>query len=133
MKMQATIEKLQEAFCEKESKLQDTKTQLVRERRMSEIMERQLKNARNLSEQMGRIIHDREEEIRSLKNVLNRRQDAKNAVDSAVHAAVLKAAAAARQADKKKILSIREEFQAAMRRVSQLSHPTIPKDFIQQH
>ncbi|GFY75524.1 hypothetical protein TNIN_173851 [Trichonephila inaurata madagascariensis] len=114
VKMQATIEKLQEAFCDKESKLQDTKSQLVRERRMSEIMERQLKNARNLSEQLGRIINDREQEIRTLKNLLNKRQDTKNLSETAVQAAMLKAS---RQSDRRRSTS-KDDFQASMRRVS---------------
>ncbi|GIY10996.1 hypothetical protein CDAR_108972 [Caerostris darwini] len=112
VKMQATIEKLQEAFCDKESKFQDTKSQLVRERRMSEIMERQLKNARNLSEQLGRIINDREQEIRTLKNLLNKRQDSKNASETAVQAAMLKAS---RQSDRRRSSS-KDDFQASMRR-----------------
>ncbi|GFR26724.1 hypothetical protein TNCT_620081 [Trichonephila clavata] len=112
VKMQATIEKLQEAFCDKESKLQDTKSQLVRERRMSEIMERQLKNARNLSEQLGRIINDREQEIRTLKNLLNKRQDTKNLSETAVQAAMLKAS---RQSDRRRSTS-KDDFQASMRR-----------------
>ncbi|XP_055936998.1 golgin subfamily A member 4-like isoform X2 [Argiope bruennichi] len=120
VKMQTTIEKLQEAFCDKESKLQDTKSQLVRERRMSEIMERQLKNARNLSEQLGRIINDREQEIRTLKNLLNKRQDTKNLSESAVQAAMLKAS---RQSDRRRSTS-KDDFQASMRRSSSTSDHT---------
>ncbi|GIY72529.1 uncharacterized protein CEXT_401251 [Caerostris extrusa] len=118
--MQATIEKLQEAYCDKESKFQDTKSQLVRERRMSEIMERQLKNARSLSEQLGRIINDREQEIRTLKNLLNKRQDSKNASETAVQAAMLKAS---RQADRRRSSS-KDDFQASMRRSSSTSDHT---------
>ncbi|GFT67339.1 hypothetical protein TNCV_2359971 [Trichonephila clavipes] len=94
--------------------IQDTKSQLVRERRMSEIMERQLKNARNLSEQLGRIINDREQEIRTLKNLLNKRQDTKNLSETAVQAAMLKAS---RQSDRRRSTS-KDDFQASMRRVS---------------
>ncbi|XP_042895746.1 putative leucine-rich repeat-containing protein DDB_G0290503 isoform X1 [Parasteatoda tepidariorum] len=119
VKMQSTIEKLQEAFCDKESKFQDTKSQLVRERRMSEIMERQLKNARNLSEQLGRIIHDREQEIRTLKNLLNKRQDTKNLSEAAVQAAMIKAA----RTDRRRSTS-KDDFQSSMRRSSSTSDHT---------
>ncbi|KAG8192094.1 hypothetical protein JTE90_005392 [Oedothorax gibbosus] len=114
VKMQATIEKLQEAFCDKESKLQDTKSQLVRERRMSEIMERQLKNARNLSEQLGRIIYDREQEIRTLKNMLGNKRD-----PSLGAAASREAARASRRRSTSK-----DDFQGAMRRSSSTSDHT---------
>lgn len=81
---------------------------------MAEIMERQLKNARNLSEQLGRIIHDREQEIRTLKNLLNKRQDSsRNPQETA---AVIRAN---RQAERRRSTS-KDDFQASMRRVNYL-------------